>query len=189
MKYLFLFFIMCIGRTQASSCRIRTVRKLDLDKYSGRWFEMYNSLIPRLTFQRNSFCTTATYTIVGDSIRVLNAGRRGGPRGLSNTADGTATRPNPRKYPGEIIVNFPGGSPPSTSPNYLVVKLGPVVNGKYDYAIVTTVNKAYFWILARDVNTFRVKYEQSLLEYASCNGYNTNYNRPLKSVQGVECVY
>ena len=40
MKFLLLFVLFYIGRTQASSCRIRTVRKLDLNKYSGRWFDV-----------------------------------------------------------------------------------------------------------------------------------------------------
>merc|ERR1711962_1057490 len=43
--------------------KVKTVDELDLTKYMGRWYEMYNSLIQRQTFQKDSFCTTADYTL------------------------------------------------------------------------------------------------------------------------------
>merc|ERR1712170_333793 len=52
---------------------------------------------------------------------------------------------------------FFGGSPVGAP--YWIVKLGPVVNGQYDYAVVTDGLKASLFVLARDVDTFNEKYD------------------------------
>lgn len=38
-----------------------TVPSLNTTAYLGRWFQMYTSLIPNVTFERNSYCVTADY--------------------------------------------------------------------------------------------------------------------------------
>ena len=63
---------------------------------------------------------------------------------------------------------------------YLIVKLGPVVNNRYEYCVATVPNKMAVWIWSRDITTFRRKYEQEALTFALKNGFNTKINTPLK---------
>jgi len=170
--------------------KIKTVDRLDVEKYTGRWYEMYNSLIQRKTFEKNSFCTTATYTLGADNKTILvnNSGRISGAKGKLNDIDGTVVRPDAINAPGELIVSFPQ-APQSSKPNYLVIKLGPVVNGQYAYTIITSNYKAFTWILARDVKVFREKYEKEALAYLDNNGYNWFWNKPRKVYQEDDCLY
>ncbi|XP_066921322.1 outer membrane lipoprotein Blc-like [Clytia hemisphaerica] len=183
--------LLCAVASQAFLFKkIKTVSELDVNKYSGRWYEMYNSLIQRQTFEKNSYCTTATYRLAADgkTILVHNSGRISAPKGRLNAINGTAYQTDAANFPGELIVSFPG-TPQSKKANYLVVKLGPEVNGEYAYTIITSNYKAFTWILARDVKSFRANYEQEALEYLKNNGYNWFWNRPRKVFQGEECIY
>lgn len=38
-----------------------TVDELQIDAYTGRWFQMYASLIPNITFEKDGVCVTADY--------------------------------------------------------------------------------------------------------------------------------
>lgn len=38
-----------------------TVPSLNTTAYLGRWYQMYASLIPNVTFERNGLCVTADY--------------------------------------------------------------------------------------------------------------------------------
>jgi hypothetical protein len=38
-----------------------TVESFDKDAYMGRWYQMYTSLIPNQTFQRDGYCITADH--------------------------------------------------------------------------------------------------------------------------------
>ena len=38
-----------------------TVSELSVSSFLGRWFEMYSSVIPKATFEKGGFCTTADY--------------------------------------------------------------------------------------------------------------------------------
>ena len=38
-----------------------TVSSLNASAYMGRWYQMYTSLIPTTTFEKNGFCVTADY--------------------------------------------------------------------------------------------------------------------------------
>jgi hypothetical protein len=42
---------------------------------------MYASLIPNRTYEANGFCATADYTILGNSIGIVNSQTRGSPQG------------------------------------------------------------------------------------------------------------
>lgn len=47
------------------------------------WYQMYGSLIPLSTFEKNCLCVTADYTTLNDeSLSVMNACRLHSPDGL-----------------------------------------------------------------------------------------------------------
>lgn len=173
--------------------KIKTVEQLDINRYTGRWYEMYNSLFQRLTFERNSYCTSATYTLRPDGkvVNVLNSGNTGSATGPVNDINGTVYQTNPDNAPGELIVSFPS-APQSKKANYLVIKLGPATygsKGEYQYTVITSPGKIFSWILARDVTLFREKYEAETLQFLKENGYNSFYNKPKKTYHEKDCVY
>lgn len=54
-----------------------TVEELDLNAYLGQWFQVYTSLLPQETFEKNGYCITAEYSPLptdGDiiSFKVVN---------------------------------------------------------------------------------------------------------------------
>lgn len=42
--------------------RPETVSEFDPNAYVGRWYQVYASLIPSLTYERKTFCVVADYT-------------------------------------------------------------------------------------------------------------------------------
>jgi len=47
--------------------------------------------------------------------------------------------------------------------NYIIMELGPVVDGKYEYSLITG-GKSELFVLARDKRRFEDKYQKSVLE-------------------------
>ncbi|XP_057305173.1 outer membrane lipoprotein Blc-like [Hydractinia symbiolongicarpus] len=171
--------------------KVKTVDKLDLNKYLGRWYEVYSSLIQRQTFQRNSVCTTATYKLKSDgNVNVFNAGITKTAKGAPFNATGTAV---PVKgEAGKFIVNFDVAPFKTTSPNYLVIKLGPETHGKdglYEYTVISTPRKALVWVLARNAKQFKAKYDAEVRQYLEKNGFTWFWNKPHPTYQGDDCVY
>jgi len=142
------------------SCpKFPTVKNFDINRYLGLWYEYSNYFA---IFQAFQDCVTAFYTDETPSssysgrqpapkIGVLNRGRNVFLR-KSSSAKGTATLndPNDPNRPGELIVNFGGFQPESTSTNY------NVVDTDYEnFAVVYSCNNKLFfkseilWILTR----------------------------------------
>ncbi|XP_002158533.3 outer membrane lipoprotein Blc [Hydra vulgaris] len=188
MKFLIVLFFFCQIHVSSS---IKTVETLELNKYLGRWYETYSSLIQRQTFQRNLVCTTADYSLQADgNIKVVNAGRLKTPTGLGSNITGTATVLD-ANHPGALRVTFPG-TPNLPGANYLIVKLGPTTfgnDGLYEYSVVTTPLKALVWVLARNPETFETNFKDEVFKYLNDNGYNWFWNKPKPTIQGKDCVY
>jgi len=169
-----LLLLAVVGLYQANAFlfpKVKTVDTLDLNKYTGRWYEAYSTLVQKATFQRNSYCTSATYTINGDgTVKVFNAGRIGSATGKANEIIGVAKVVD-AKVPGALNVKFATG-PQGDSANYLVVKLGPATFGKdglYEYTVISSPKKFLAWVLVRDVKDFKAKYETEVLAYLKDN--------------------
>merc|ERR1712066_1135595 len=73
----------------------------------------------------------------------------------------------------------PSKPSPFSSTNYLVFDLGPMVSGKYDYALVSDPNKASLYVLVRDVSRFRDQYEADVLARLTALGFTSTVNKPL----------
>merc|ERR1711936_1171370 len=184
LSFVFLFAIS--GICQAWWWDVKTVDKLDVDKYLGRWYEAYGSLVQKWTFQKNSFCTCANYGKRSDGkISVFNAGRKFSPTGKASNITGYAYIPD-ANVPGKLKVVFPR----SGEGNYWVMKLGPLnAAGQYSYAIVTSNFKAFLWVLVRDHDEYMKTQDAEIQQWLKENGFTHFWNKPSKTYQGKDCLY
>ena len=123
---------------------VRTVPSVDLNKYSGTWYEI--AKYPN-KFQKNCVGnTTATYTLKGEGkIEVLN---RCLEKDGTTKAAKAAGKINDKQTNAKLKVRF---APGFTSflrfvwADYWVIDLA----NDYSYAVVGTPDRDYFWILSR----------------------------------------
>ncbi|CAH1802222.1 unnamed protein product [Owenia fusiformis] len=164
---------------------VTPVPELDLPKYLGRWYQMYTSPVVLNTFERDAVCVYAEYALRpdGKSISVFNANRVKVPTGPPKNITGYATLTD---QPGYLMVKFPVA--PVAAP-YIVIKLGPVVNGEYQYSVVTDNFKASLFVLARDVQEFYAKYNAEVLPFLKAEGFTNFLNKPVKTNQDPTCIY
>lgn len=168
-----------------------TVTSLNVTQFLGRWYEVYQDWITANTFQRDSYCATADYgidTAVAGRITVANKEHQGSITGPEVNVSGYAYQPDPQTYPGRLVVYLHGDhSSPFPAP-YWVLKLGPVVDGKYDYAVVSDNFRLTLFVLARDVARFESTYASSVLAWLAANGFTEFWNKPQKLTQA-NCTY
>eukprot|EP00741_Cyanophora_paradoxa_P011571 tig00020562_g11179.t1 len=119
----------------------RTVSHLDIERYSGRWYEQASSVFVKAVIERGCACVTADYTERDDGkVDVLN-----------RCTEGAGGR--------EIVVKGTAEVPVRLSPNpfpapYWVALLGPVRETdegrkEYAWAVVTDPTRLSLWILSR----------------------------------------
>lgn len=87
---------------------------------------------------------------------------------------------------GQFIVKFEGSK---SIGFYWIVALGPVVNGLYEWSVVSTPFAVDLFILARDVKTFHDKYESDILALVKSKGFDKIYNKPIATPQTSQCQY
>merc|ERR1711862_886620 len=101
--------------------------------------------------------------------------------------------PNPN-HAGEfqVVLGPPGPGPKSAvaykEANFLVIGLGPVVDGKYDFAIVTDPTLLSLYVLTRNVTRFQEKHDADVLKMLKDFGFTNFLNKPLKTQQK-NCAY
>merc|ERR1719160_669594 len=108
---------------------------------------------------------TADYGIVRGQSNVLTVGNDVYPFGVSVSISGYGVQ-NP-SCAGEFDIYLGRGADPSNPEpyrrmTYMVFGLGPIVDGKYDYALVTN-HLGELFVLARDVDRFQERYEAQVL--------------------------
>lgn len=158
------------------------VDELDLTKYDGVWFEVYDDLFDQ-TFQRGGRCVTAEYTLENNgTVSIINSEIL--PSGKAENITGYAFYEDDNSG-GELSVYLEGT--PSVAP-YWVVELGPVLDDEYQYSIVSDPQKLSLFVLARDVEQFMKQYENEVLETLSVLGFDKTRNSPLKVNQSY-CEY
>jgi apolipoprotein D and lipocalin family protein len=136
-----------------------TVEQVDLERYLGKWYEIAS--FPA-SFQKDCYCTTATYTDLGrEAVGVVNACRKGSPTGPMDVARATAY-PVPDTGNAQLKVEFFW----PFKGDYWIVALDP----DYRYAMVGHPNKKYLWILSRTPTMDEETYEH-LLGVARAKGY------------------
>jgi len=157
------------------------VPELNLTQYEGTWFEVYKDLFDE-TFQKGGTCVTATYKLLDNgTVSVFNSqislsGKQENITGSAYYEDGN--------YGGDLTVYLDG----TIAAPYWVIGLGPIVNGYYDYAIVSDDKQISLFVLARNIDTFFKKYNEEVLDSLSDFGFTKKYNEPIQVDQS-DCEY
>jgi len=165
--------------------KVPTVKELTVDKYIGRWYQVYASRSVLFTFEQGASCVYADYGKQQDgSISVLNVATK---QGMRDAIEGYAYIPDPRA-PGQLKVHF-DSAPSGVDGDYWVVALGPVnEQGLYDWSIVSDPLKALLFILTRDVQKFHQQYEEEVLTKVAEMGFVRFWNTPILTEQN-QCMY
>ena len=142
----------------ASAPPLQTVQHVDLDRYTGRWYEI--ARYPNRFERKCDHAVTAEYSKRPDGkIRVVNAcvtstGKIEKSDGFAKIVD-TSTN---AKLKVTFFWPFYG--------NYWIIDLGE----KYEYAVVGEPSRQYLWILSRTPMMQDTLYEKILRQIAA-NGY------------------
>lgn len=163
---------------------VEPVPHLDFRKYVGLWRQTYASLQPLLTYEVGGRAVTAVYgqTNRSDVLSVRNTTKPRVFLGRSLGVSGWAVQ-SPKRN-GEFFVDFSGASlldVTFSAPNYVVIILGDIVDGIYDYAVVSTPNKGSLFVLARNVERFETLYEEEVLRRIAALGFTSTWNRPRRT--------
>jgi len=154
-----------VGAQASTTPAVRTVPAVDLNRYSGKWYE-----IARYPNKFQKQCvgnTTATYTVKQNGkIEVLNECLK--KNGLVNSAKaeakvaekGSNSKLKVRFAPGFLSVfGFVWA-------DYWIIDLG----SNYEYAVVADPKREYLWILSRDPELKESVY-QSILQRVEKQGF------------------
>ena len=144
---------------------MQTVDILEADKYVGHWYQVYGAPFD-FTFQGYGKCITADYGILPNgNISVLNSQLT-----FSNELQqiGGYAYYDQKREPGKLVVHLDGT--PKDAP-YWVVSLGEVVDNQYQYSVITTPTELAMWVITRNVDTFREKYDEEVQMFLQANNF------------------
>jgi lipocalin len=142
-----------------------TVNELKVNSYLGHWIQVYQAPTNPI-FQGYGTCLTADYGLLDNGqISVLNAQLNKNKE--LETIGGYGYYQNVSE-PGKLTVHLDGV--PVDAP-YWVVKLGEVVDDKYQYSIITTPSGISLWVIVRNVDSFNELYSSEVKEYLDENNF------------------
>jgi len=183
-KFTQLLAVLALMACAASA--ISTVSQVNVPQYVGRWYQAYGDKIIYDTFEKDGYCVGAEYALENDGkISVFNFQREGSPTGPARNITGYAKQTDASE-PGRLKVYFFG---PLSGGDYWILKLGPVVNGQYQYSIVSDPLKLGLYVLVRDVDEFKAKWQSEVLAYLTSEGFTHGFDKPELTVQGGDCLY
>lgn len=140
---------------------LQTVKSVDLNRYTGTWYEIAS--FPQ-RFQKGCSNTTATYRLREDGeIDVVNRCTKADEDGKIDTANGRARVVDP-KDPTKLEVSF---FRPFWG-DYWIIDLGD----NYNYAVVGHPSRDYLWILSREPKMDPELYA-TIVRRLKDNGYET----------------
>lgn len=154
------------AQTNAAKEPLRPVSGLDLNRYSGKWYEI--AKYPN-RFQRQCIAnTTAQYTLKPNGrIEVLNSCTK--KDGVTDSAKAEGKIAD-EKNNAKLKVRFAPGAfswLPFVWANYWVVDLAD----DYSYAVVSEPGRNYFWILSRTPDMDDAKY-RAIITRAEAIGFD-----------------
>ena len=146
-KLLILFIV--LSTTIADSQTLQTVANVDLEKYSGKWYEIAS--YPQ-RFQKGCNCTTAEYTLTEKGyVIVENRCNRDSVKGKQSYIKGKAfVEKNSGNAKLEVQFFWPFRG------KYWIIDLAE----DYSFAVVSHPNKKYLWILSRTPKMNDAVYQQ-----------------------------
>ncbi len=145
-----LIFILMLT-TSVQSQTVQTVPKVDLKKYTGKWYEIAS--YPQ-RFQKGCNCTTAEYTLSEKGyVIVENRCNKGSITGKQSYIKGKAfveENSGNAKLKVQFFWPFKG--------KYWIIDLAD----DYSYAVVSHPSRKYLWILSRTPKMEDAVYQQIL---------------------------
>ncbi len=168
---IFIFIILIIIYTSASK-EYKAVDKLDLNKYVGRWYEVYGNSFDK-TFQGNGKCVQAFYKFNDYNVSVLNTQQDKNNNLDSITGFAYYKDGDTGGYLTVQLEDLPEAP-------YWVIELGPIYDNMYDYSIVSDNLQLSLFVLARNVSRFYKEYDESVLVSLNDFGFNKLYNEPIE---------
>jgi len=147
---------------------------------------MYSDYAVKSSFEHNIVCDSAYYfPYPNGTVAVVNSGNYNNASGNLSQVRGWAEQQNPNE-PGQLMVHLRAtggiGAP------YWIYKLGPIVDGSYQYSVVSDDIKLTLFVLARNYTTFFNEYVQEVVTWLFKNGFNGVFNSPIPTTQ-LNCVY
>ena len=138
-KNIFLIVFQLLISTYIMSQNLPTVTDtIDLQKYSGKWFEIASYPMP---FQKDCYCVTADYTLTDKGyVKVFNSCRKGSANGKVKSITGKAF-PVKGTNNVKLKVQFFW---PFKSDYWIIDKAED-----YSWAVVSGPSRKYLWILCR----------------------------------------
>jgi len=150
----------------------RAVDDLDLSKYTGKWYQVYEDKFDKL-FQGEGVCATAEYAInANNTVSVFN--QQIDPTGEFDNISGIAYYKE-GDCCGYLTVQLDG----TPEAPYWVLELGPVFDGYYDYSIVSDNLALSLFVLTRNVERYYDLYDHIVIKSMENLGFNKKYNAPL----------
>jgi apolipoprotein D and lipocalin family protein len=146
--------------------QVSTISEMDVNKYLGDWYQVYGSPT-NILFQGYGKCITAEYGLSEDNTNVSVINSQINKDDELEQIFGYAYYKNISE-PGKLSVHLDGV--PVDSP-YWIVRLGEVIDGIYQYSIITTPSGVSLWVLARDIDLFFVNYDAEILQYLTENNF------------------
>ena len=171
---LFTFICLCYCKDY------KAVDELNIENYTGRWYQVYQDSFNRL-FQGNGRCATADYSIINENrVSVFNK--------QINTQDEYEDISGYAYYKdddccGYLTVKLDG----APQAPYWVLELGPIVDGLYDYSIVSDDKALSLFVLTRDVDRFYKLYDEQVLQSLNDLGFTKSINMP-KIMNQTDCT-
>lgn len=161
MKNIFNILVIAIAASATvfgqKPAELKSVKSVDLDRYSGRWYE-----IARYPNRFQKQCVgnvTATYTKKPDGkIEVLNECLE--KDGTVESAKGEA-KIGDKASNAKLKVRFAPGALsflPFVWANYWIIDLGP----DYEYAVIGEPKREYLWVLSRKPEMGDAEYQKIL---------------------------
>jgi apolipoprotein D and lipocalin family protein len=161
--------ISVIGAVQAEKkTPLRVVPSVDLDRYSGRWYEI--ARFPNRFQKKCAGEVIAEYTRSDGNITVLNSCRL--EDGNQIQAEGVARLAGNGKPNSVLKVRFAPSFLsflPQVWGDYQIISLSP----DYTHALVGDPGREYLWILSRSPRMDSATYDRLVAE-ASAQGFDTH---------------
>ena len=140
-----------------STSDLPVVKNFDAVRYMGTWHEI--ARLPKW-FERDLDEVTATYSLDGKKLRIVNRGVRTGEEVVSTAVGHFAGSEKEGAFRVSFFRPFYGG--------YRIIWLSP----EYDLAMVTSDDRSSLWILARD-KAIAPERRQQLVKMAQNWGFAT----------------
>lgn len=166
---------------------IMTVQEINLDLYQGTWYQAATSRSTKLLgtgidFKNVSAEYECINTCSNNNISVVNKGYNG--KGEFTSIKGYSYCRN-NSVPSKRKVVF-NGVP--FEGNYWIVKLGPVKDEKYDYAVISGPITSSFgtrfslYVLCRNKKRYKEMYRKEVKNWCFNNGFKYWWNKYIETI-------